>query len=266
MAAKRVILIGNEKGGTGKSTLAMNFIVYMMKKGKKVASVDLDGAQGTLTNYIKNRVEFADKYRFRLDSPLHVSIAVDDMTDPYTADNNIGYFLRTMEEMAKKADVIVIDTPGSHNYMMPAAHACADTIVTPLNDSVIDLDVIARVDPDSFKVSGSGNYAQTIWRARQERAKTNKSNLGWFVVKNRFGNLKCRHENQVDSLLQVLSKRMGFNVLDGMKERAVYRELFLKGLTVLDLKPDTDTGFNMSHIAARQEIRAIVEAVLNNKS
>ncbi|MBM3566952.1 MAG: ATPase, partial [Alphaproteobacteria bacterium] len=57
MPAKRahVIVLGNEKGGSGKSTTAMHLIAACLRDGRSVASIDLDARQGTLTRYLSNR-------------------------------------------------------------------------------------------------------------------------------------------------------------------------------------------------------------------
>ncbi len=259
------ILIGNEKGGTGKSTLAMNIIVSMLKDGLKVASIDLDGRQGTLTSYIKNRMNFIKNHNLKLAAPLHVSISLGDIIDNNAAKKDKSHFLHTLKELEKKADYIVIDTPGSHNHLLPIIHSHTDLIITPMNDSLIDLDVIAKINPDSMQIVSSSNYAKTVWNARQERAKMGLAPLSWFVIRNRLNSLQSNNQKQIDYLMDKLSKRIGFKIIEGMRERVVYRELFLKGLTVMDLKADDKVPLSVSHISARQEVRNLVDNIIQSR-
>ena len=55
----RVIVVGNEKGGSGKSTVAMHIAVGLMKSHQRVATIDLDSRQKTFTHYIENRHAWA---------------------------------------------------------------------------------------------------------------------------------------------------------------------------------------------------------------
>jgi chromosome partitioning protein len=53
-----------------------------------------------------------------------------------------------------------------------------------------------------------------------------------------------------------LSRRVGFRIIPGLGERVIYRELFPKGLTLLDLQAIGEVG--LGHIAARQELRETI--------
>ena len=46
--ATRVIVVANEKGGSGKSTIAMHVAIALMKRGHRVATIDLDLRQRSL--------------------------------------------------------------------------------------------------------------------------------------------------------------------------------------------------------------------------
>src|SRR5215468_11434500 len=69
-----VIVIGNQKGGSGKSTFAMHIIVALLKAGKRVASFDLDLNQLTLTRYLGNRHEWDRKHEQKLELPDHYPV------------------------------------------------------------------------------------------------------------------------------------------------------------------------------------------------
>ena len=71
---------------------------------------------------------------------------------------------------AAGADYIVIDTPGRDDPLARHAAAETDTLVTPMNDSFVDFDLIGQVDAESFKVKRLSFYAELIWETRKKRA------------------------------------------------------------------------------------------------
>lgn len=256
MTAK-VIVIANEKGGTGKSTLAMHLIVSLLRAGKKVASFDLDARQGTLTRYIQNRNEFAKLNGIPLPVPEHMC---------WTPDRSKIYsFTAQVEKMLRNFDVIIVDTPGAHSPLMIEAMTIADTVLTPINDSLIDLDVLSIVDGDTLKIKGPSQYAQAVWQARQQRMLERRPTLNWIVVRNRLNHFKSKNKQIVEDILNALSRRIHFTVAAGISERVTYRELFLKGLTMMDCK---ENGLNMplsiSSLVATHEIRALLNFIMND--
>ncbi|WP_135077595.1 division plane positioning ATPase MipZ [Terasakiella sp. SH-1] len=241
-----VIVFGNEKGGTGKSTAAMHVIVALLDQGFRVGSVDLDIRQGTLSRYVENRAQ-SDR---DLKVPNHVRITGDD-----------GVFQQTIEQLSQSVDVIVIDTPGHDSALGVLAHTYADTLITPLNDSFIDMDVLALVDGQSLKIKRPSHYAETVWKQRQVKTmKKAGAFMDWIVMRNRLSHLDARNKREMEVLLEEFSNRMGCRIVSGFGERVIYRELFLKGLTMMDFEGD---ALSMSHLAARQEVRNLVEAIRN---
>lgn len=239
-----VIVFGNEKGGTGKSTAAMHVIAALLDQGLNVGSLDLDLRQGTLSRYIENRT----KSKRPLKTPDHVRVINDD-----------GHFEDAFSRLIEAEDVVVIDTPGHDTPLGRKAHSLADTLVTPINDSFIDLDVIARVDGATMKIISPSHYAETVWQQRQKRAMAEKgAHVDWIVMRNRLSHLDARNKRDMERLLRDLSKRMGCRIVSGFGERVIYRELFLKGLTLLDMKGEE---LSMSHLAARQEVRNLIESM-----
>jgi chromosome partitioning protein len=141
------------------------------------------------------------------------------------------------------------------------AHAMADTLITPLNDSFIDFDLLAKIKSDGITVQGPSVYSEMVWSARQLRAEAGLAPLDWIVVRNRLGTQNMINKQKMADAIAVLSKRIGFRIAPGFGERVIFRELFPRGLTLLDLK---DLGINklsMSNIAARQELRELVKAL-----
>ena len=254
MSAHRIVF-ANEKGGTGKSTTAVHVAVALAYQGARVAAIDLDPRQRTLHRYLENRAETERRRNIRLPG---ASFAVFDGTSVEQLD-------ALTEDMAKGMDFLIFDTPGRDDAFARHAATHADTLVTPLNDSFVDFDLIGQVDAETFKVRRLSFYAELIWEARKKRAmatikEREEKGLGremdWVVVRNRTHHLEARNQRRLDSALTELSKRVGFRVANGLSERVIYRELFPSGLTLLDKGQLGELG--TSHLVARQELRALV--------
>ena len=243
------IIFANEKGGTGKSTTAVHTAVALATTGYKVAAIDLDTRQKTMTRYFDNREATARRRNIILPSPTHVVL---NLMTPAGLDQEIA-------RIGSDADFIVIDTPGRDDPVSRAAIARADTIVTPINDSFVDLDLIGQVDPDTFKVKKPGFYAELIWDLRRARAKADGTTVDWVVLRNRLQHIEANNMRRVGKALIELSKRVGFRSISGLGERVIYRELFPKGLTLLDVA--AIGGIGISHIAARQELREMISSL-----
>jgi len=248
------VVIGNEKGGSGKSTVAMHLIVALLLQGSRVASIDLDARQGTLTRYLEHRRMRGDGDR-PLPHPDHRAIAATPDRD---ADDRL--LAQTIEALASRCDYLVIDTPGSDQPLSRLAHSFADILVTPLNDSLIDLDPLGRVDPAARRIVKPGPYSEMVWDARKRRALRRQRPTDWFVLRNRLSALDARNKREMEQLLTSLAARIGFRLVGGLSERVIYRELFLDGLTLLDLG-GSRSQLTMSHLAARQELRRLVDGL-----
>ncbi len=257
-----ILVLGNEKGGSGKSTTAMHVTVSLLKRGLSVGCIDLDARQGTLSRQIENRRAYADSSGSELEIPslhrVHASTA-DARTRAQAEDRDA---LDTALRDLAACDYIVIDTPGSDNYLSRIGHASADTLITPLNDSFLDLDVLARIDVEGRAVLGPSTYSQMVWEQRQSRAKAGLKPIDWIVMRNRLSHVDARNKRDVAALLGVLAERIRFRIAPGFGERVIFRELFPKGLTLLDLR-DKSPGFrlSLSHVAARQEVRDLLRSL-----
>jgi chromosome partitioning protein len=231
-----IIVFANEKGGSGKSTTAVHTAVALCVSGHQVAALDLDTRQKTLARYLENREATVRRRGATLDVPRYA--VLDQMTEEALD--------TTIAALGAGQDFLIIDTPGRDDPVARAAIARADTIVTPINDSFVDLDLIGQVDAESFRVSKPSFYAELIWDLRKVRAQTDGATVDWVVLR------------RVGAALTELSKRVGFRTVPGLSERVIYRELFPKGLTLLDKKELG--GFSVSHVAARQELREMISA------
>ncbi|MDX2103511.1 MAG: division plane positioning ATPase MipZ [Alphaproteobacteria bacterium] len=245
-----VIVIGNEKGGSGKSTTAMHLIVALMQAGKRVGVIDLDVRQGTLSRYLENRAGFAERQQVRLIAPTVYSVDLDDLAGLEDAIAN----------GRATQDILLIDCPGADTPLSRRAHQDADTLITPLNDSFVDFDVLGTVDPDSLRVLKPSHYAEMVWDCRKRRAMARRPAIDWIVMRNRLSTLDARNKRDIGAVLLELGRRIGFRTAPGFSERVIFRELFLKGLTLLDLR-EAGAGLSVSHVAARQEVRALLTAL-----
>ena len=246
MGQPHFITFANEKGGTGKSTTAVHTAVALAAMGHRVAAIDLDSRQRTMTRYLENRARTVE----RLGKPLvQPAFAVLEDLSEQSLD-------ATVDRLGADADVIVIDTPGRDDAVARAAILKADTLVTPMNDSFVDLDLIGQVDPDSYKVTKPSFYAELIWNSRTQRAKLAGKSVDWVVLRNRLQHIDSHNLRRVGAALDELARRVGFRVIPGLGERVIYRELFPKGLTLLDLAEIGEAS--IAHVAARQELREMI--------
>lgn len=264
-AAAHIVVVGNQKGGSGKSTTTMHLIAALMAAGNRVASIDLDARQGTLSRYIENRRAFQDRKGVRLPMPTHRSIEPSTVASVDVARAHDQHAVeKAVNDLSQRHDYIVIDTPGTDNFLSRVGHSYSDTLITPLNDSFVDLDVLATINPETYAMSRPSKYAEMVFQVKMQKARRDKSNrtFDWVVMRSRTGQLDSRNQRAMDEALEKLSGRIGFRLVPGFSERVIFRELFLDGLTLLDLRnPGADIKMNMSHVAARQEVRALMAAI-----
>ena len=249
-SAPHRIVFANEKGGTGKSTTAVHVAVALAYGGAKVAGLDLDPRQRTFHRYCENRAETQARRKIELPSPAFGVFEGDD----------IETLEKQAAELGEGADFIVFDTPGRDDPFARHVATTADTLVTPMNDSFVDFDLIGQVDAETFKVRKLSFYAELIWEARLRRSRATiedqRREMDWLVVRNRTGHTDARNQRRMEQALAELSKRVGFRVSSGLSERVIFRELFPSGLTLLDKGHLGDLG--TSHLVARQELRTLV--------
>ena len=257
-----VIVLGNEKGGSGKSTTAMHIAVSLLKAGQRVATIDLDSRQKSFTHYVENRRDCARRTGIALEVPEHYAIARGDGA---RVDENeaaeFANFAAAINEVEHACDFVVIDTPGNDTYLMRLAHSMADTLVTPLNDSFLDFDVLGAIDATTYEITGVSHYAQMVRYARRQRRIVDGGLTDWIVVRNRLALLGSRNKKLVGECLDRLGLRLGFRATEGFSERVVFREFFPNGLTALDNLDEATLGTkpNLSHLTARQEVRRLIE-------
>lgn len=258
----RIIVMGNEKGGSGKSTTAMHLITALVRGGHEVGALDLDLRQKSLFRYLDNRAGYTERHSIRLPMPHRIDLAASEADSRADADaEDRAAFEAAIDNLSATCSHIVIDCPGSYSTFSRLAHARADTLITPMNDSLVDFDMLARLDPSDGRIHGPSVYSEMVWKARQSRAAEGLPPMDWVVLRNRMATFDARNKRRVGTALEDLAKRIGFRLVPGFSERVIFRELFLSGLTLLDLRGEDPAAMTMSNIAARQEVRDLVRAL-----
>jgi len=259
-----VIVLGNEKGGSGKSTMAVHIIVALLKAGHKVATVDTDSHQLSLTRYLENRARYARKCGLPLELPTHFSVKVGQgETVREIEAEEYAAFKAIVDRLGQAFEFVVIDTPANDSFRMRLSHAIADTLVTPVNDSFVDLDVLGRVEPDTYRIASTSHYSDLVRNARRERHLADAGAGEWIVVRNRVPSLTTRNQMSVIRGLRELAALLEFRIADGVSERVVFREFFPIGLTAFDRLDKETLGVKptASHVSARREVTELIASL-----
>lgn len=240
----------------------MHLCTALMAAGKAVGAIDLDLRQQSFFRYLENRSVTAAQDGMELSMPRQFALRLssEDSVEAAQAEEE-RRFTQALDTLDKTCDFILIDCPGSDTRYARMAHSVADTLITPMNDSLVDFDLLARMDAGSGKVLGPSVYSELVWEARQLRAKAGLKPVDWVVLRNRLAHNQAHNRRKVGAALENLSKRIGFRIVPGFSERVIFRELFLSGLTLLDLKKSNRLSLSLSNIAARQEVRELLTAL-----
>jgi chromosome partitioning protein len=263
MSQASVIVVGNEKGGAGKSTIAIHTAVALLHAGAKVAVLDLDLRQQTLGHFFANRRTWLDANDAQAPMPVEHPVSSDGATLARAPDDEaLARFHDAFAEASQDVEFVLIDTPGSDTAISRAAHGLADLIVTPMNDSFVDFDMLGVIDPVTLELSRHSLYSETVWNSRKARAAKDRKMIDWVVLRNRLAPTEARNRRRLDERVQALARKVGFRVGPGLRDRVIYRELFPFGLTVADLSPKIrPVAMSLQHVAARQELRAVMTSL-----
>lgn len=256
MAQPKVVVVGNEKGGAGKSTLAIHIATALLHSGARVSVLDLDLRQQSMAHFFDHRRAWLAANGVEAPMPVeHLSSAeLAKVSD----EEALGRFEAAFG-VAQTSDFVLIDTPGGDTAVSRAAHGQADLIVTPMNDSFVDFDMLGIVDPVTLDLKRPSLYSETVWNSRKIRAAQSGRTIDWVVLRNRMAPTEARNRKRVDERVQALSRRVGFREGPGLRDRVIYRELFPFGLTIADLSASIrPVAMSLQHVAARQELRALM--------
>lgn len=252
----QILVFGNEKGGAGKSSLAMHVGAALLQSGGKLGVIDLDLRQLTLQRFFENR------HQTRIDEapdlPMPSILDFAKLIQGAKGEPQAPILRAAIEQLSNKCDFVVIDCPGALTDLSAEAHRQADKLITPMNDSFIDFDLLAKIDKDGATIKSVSIYAEMVWKARQARASQGKETTDWVVVRNRLASQQMHNKRKVGAALDQLAKRIGFRLVAGLSDRVVYKELFPRGLTIADPKQLTALNLSLSNIAARQELRDLL--------
>ncbi|MBN8528771.1 MAG: AAA family ATPase [Caulobacterales bacterium] len=269
MSQPLVVVVGNEKGGAGKSTLAIHIVTGLLHAGKRVAIIDLDLRQRSMARFFANRQSWAEANGHVLLMPSEPDMGDGKALARADEAEQLARFETAFAEAKSTADIILIDTPGGDTGLSRAAHARADQIVTPMNDSFVDFDLLGQVDPVTLELQKPSIYSESVWEARKHRAITQGRNaaIDWVVLTNRLAVAEARNRRRLQERMDKLAKRVGFRVGPGLRDRVIYRELFPFGLTVADLSNEVrPVAVSLAHVAARQELRNLMQALGLNEA
>ncbi|MDB5456563.1 MAG: ATPase MipZ [Caulobacter sp.] len=264
MAETRVIVVGNEKGGAGKSTIAVHLATALLYGGAKVALIDLDLRQSSSMRFFENRRAWLADKAMTLPEPIQQRLSDDDIALAKASEGEqVARFEAAYVAALDAADFVLIDTPGGDTAISRMAHGRADLIVTPMNDSFVDFDMLGHVDPVTMELTKPSLYSETVWEARKARAASGQRQpLDWVVLRNRLATTEARNRKRLEDRLTALSRRVGFRMGPGLRDRVIYRELFPFGLTIADLSPQVrPVPVSLQHLAARQELRALMHSL-----
>jgi chromosome partitioning protein len=254
----RVIVVGNEKGGAGKSTIAIHLATALMHGGGKVAVIDLDIRQQSLTHFFASRKAWTASAGVDLPAPVDLGWSPDAAKLVSEADVSLNRLDDVLGQAGEAADFILIDTPGGDTALSRAAHGRADVIVTPMNDSFVDFDLLGQVDPVTLDLIRPSIYAETVWESRKIKAAARGKSIDWVVLRNRLAVTEARNRKRLEERIVALAKRTGFRLGPGLRDRVIYRELYPFGLTIADLSPTVrPVPVSLGHVAARQELRSL---------
>lgn len=258
-----VIVLGNEKGGSGKTTTCMHLIVALLRLGFSVGTIDIDSRQRSLSRYLENRRQTILKENVALPQPQHIVVQRSPFNIVKEAEEDEKErFTKALLRLVEANDFVVVDSPGNDTYLSRLAHAHADTVITPINDSFVDLDVLANVDGQTMKIIKPSIYSEMVWEQKLMRAKRDGGSIEWIVMRNRLSNIDAKNKRFMTQATTELARRIGFRVAPGFSERVIFREMFLQGLTVLDImEMKGGAGLSMSHVAARQEVRELLKTL-----
>ena len=264
MADPTVIVVGNEKGGAGKSTLAIHIVCGLLHAGRRVAIIDLDLRQRSMAKFFANRAAWMAGNGQVLPMPVEPDMGDGKALARTDESEQLARFDAAFAQARVEAEFILIDTPGGDTVLSRTAHGLADQIVTPMNDSFVDFDLLGQIDPVTLELLKPSIYSESVWEARKHRAitKGRSAAIDWIVVVNRMAVAAARNRQRLEERMEKLARRVGFRIGPGLRDRVIYRELFPFGLTVADLSNEVrPVAVSLAHVAARQEMRNLMLAL-----
>jgi len=257
----KIIVFGNEKGGSGKTTTAFHVAIVLKKSAYRVLVIDTDIRQKSLTRYLENRAKTAENDKLALELPYIMSFSDESIKFINNNASDNSEIKSTLDKKKQEYDFIIVDTPGHYNALSKAMHEQADIIVTPINDSFLDVDLLGQINNSDLSDSKAGVYSNMVFECKKKRALRDKKEIKWYVIRNRISGTTTINMQNIEEAINKLSSKYGFKVISGFGDRVIFKELFLDGLTLSDAGLSPKVKMNLSVIAARNELREIVKAI-----
>jgi chromosome partitioning protein len=239
----------------------MHLAIGLLQRGASVGSIDLDSHQQSLSRYLSNRRLWC------LDNSVSLMAPDHRLIEPSLQDSRSAAFQQDLQSLndalatlKSRCDIVLVDCPAGDGSLSRAAHAAADVLVTPLNDSFIDLDPLLQFRPGSFQLLALGAYFRMLWELRNERHRQGRKAFDWIVLRNRLSGLADQNKKDLSHILGKVAPIMRFHLAQGLGERIIFRRLFAQGLTLFDIdEAKTFILPSHSHEAARSELGDLLD-------
>lgn len=255
MLKQKIIVFGHEKGGTGKSTLTIHVAIGLKMQNYTVGVIDLDARQGTSIRFLTRRERLdlmvPDQYFGILNS-------TSDSKEIAFKEDEIA--LKTAITKMRDLDYIIIDTRGSNNNFTQLAINFCDKLITPINDSVLDIDMLISIGSKDQVFFGP--YTQTVWEQKKQRnLQNNMKPIDWYLIRNRVSPIVTKNTNNCTAMLETICRKIGCKLGPSITERVIYKETLDRGLLLFDLQDQASISNFQTFSKAYEDISRLVEFV-----